>query len=97
MIDDSMEALDWCALEGMLKDIQERLDRIEIILEKRDEMMTDVLQLSQKIKVGTRLDMDAIESSLGNIEGLVRETAGRVKSMNAKLDLIIQHLGVECS
>jgi uncharacterized coiled-coil protein SlyX len=102
MINEPPENLDWRAFGPLLKDAQERLGRVEASLKKQDETIKVGFQLlhedifssrSESRMVSNRLSV--VETSLRELEGVVRETEGSVKSMDAKLDLIVKHLGLD--
>ncbi len=95
MSDDPPEVVDWRAFGPLLQDAQKRLARLEERLGKQEETIKIGFQLLHEDVLNARSETRMATNRLAVVEATVREMESRVRSVDAKLDLILKHLGLE--
>lgn len=88
------DVLDWRVFGPLLYDSQERLRSIEARLDKLEETVKIGFQLLHEDIFNSRSETRGVSNRLAVVETTVREMEGRQRSMDAKLDLILKHLGL---
>ena len=95
MTDEPPDVIDWRAFGPLLKDAQQRLGRLEARMDKLEETVKIGFQLLHEDIFNSRAETRGVANRLAVVEQTVREMEGGIRSMDAKLDLILKHLGLE--
>jgi uncharacterized coiled-coil protein SlyX len=88
------EVIDWRAFGPLLQDAQKRLARLEERLGKQEETIKIGFQLLHEDIFNSRAETRGVANRLAVVEATVREMEGGIRSMDAKLGLILAHLGL---
>lgn len=88
------DVIDWRAFGPLLQDAQKRLSRLEARLDKMEETVKIGFQLLHEDIFNSRAETRGVANRLSVVEQTVREMEGGVRSMDAKLDLILRQLGL---
>jgi chromosome segregation ATPase len=91
MSDEPPDVVDWRAFGPLLKDAQDRLRSLEM----KAEVIHAGIQIIHDDLLTARSEVRMGSNRLTVVETTVREMEGRQRSMDAKLDLILNHLGLE--
>lgn len=94
-MDEPPEVIDWRAFGPLLQDAQKRLARLEERLGKQEETIKIGFQLLHEDIFNSRAETRGVSMRLAVVEATVREMESAVRSVDAKLDLILKHLGLE--
>lgn len=91
MSDDPPDVIDWRAFGPLLQDAQNWLRA----LEAKSDLIHAGIQIIHDDLLTARAEVRMSTNRLAVVEATVREMEGSVRSMDAKLDLILKHLGLE--